>query len=217
MYNCPLECFTGEGNGCVRFVEIATQTVNLTSVLTNLNSSVTNSNNTSEPCSEQIVSPTILSPNKMNDVTADVIHQSYNQKSNNGHCIIDDTNDDDDDDMNDESAHISQVQHQHASSVSASQEVSELNVSSVTEAQTTDIMNMDGVLKHDTNTLVTAADIGETVVTVTSTSTPTSIPTTVAAVVKTTTDTDSTADETEITKKHASIDGTNGPANDVRV
>lgn len=214
-----LNYFTGEGNGCVRFVEIATQTVNLTSVLTNLNSSVTNSNNTSEPCSEQIVSPTILSPNKMNDVAADVIHQSYNQKSNNGHCIIDDTNDDDDDDMNDESKiHISQVQHQQATTpVSAAKEFPQQNVSSVTEAQTTDITHMDGVLKHDTNTFVTTADIGETVVTVTSTSMPTSIPTDIAAVVKTPTDTDSTADETEITKKHASIDGTNGPANDVRV
>lgn len=56
-----------EGNGCAKFVEIATQTMNLTNFLTNLNSSATICNNTSEPNSEQMVTPTlsIISPTSM--------------------------------------------------------------------------------------------------------------------------------------------------------
>lgn len=174
----------GDGNGCVRFVEIATQTVNVTGALSaNLNSNLTNCCNTSEPTSEQIVSP-----NKLNDEPAETLLQSYNRTSNNGNCIIDDYSNKDIDTGN---GHVSQVHEP--------DEMSGMNVSSVTESQTADISLTDDVLKHSTNASVITMDTNEEVT------------------AKTPTETDSTADDTDIPKTRGSIDGTNGPANDLRV
>lgn len=117
-----------EGNGCVRYVEIATQTMNLSNVLTNFNSNLTNSNNTSEPCSDQNISPTTsitpsappmaVSPLNM-QFDDDPLHvqssKSSNSKSNNGHCIRTDyinANNRDTDDKAPVAHHISEVHHQ---------------------------------------------------------------------------------------------------------
>lgn len=180
-------CYSGEGNGCVRFVEIATQTVNVTGVLTNLNSSVTNSSNTSEPCGEQNELPI-----KLNVESADSIHQPYNQK-NNGHCIFDGNS-------NNGNSHVIQ-EHQSDDGEEEPNDdddkVSGINESAGLETQIPDaITNTDG-LKHGMNDSVTTTDINEDV--------------------ETPIETDSTADDMDIGKKSATIDGTNGPANDLRV
>lgn len=173
--------------------------MNLTNILTNLNSSVTISNNTSEPCSEQIVSPTIPTPTKLCDEPLDAsAHQSHHPKNNNnGHCIIDDNsnNDIDDDDDDDDNATESPAQQQPQDTTTAT------NAGSMTDTYPTETINSDVMLKHDASASVT--EIGDIVAT-TKSHTETTM-------------TDSTADDTDIGKRHASTDAVNGPSNDVRV
>lgn len=231
-----------EGNGCIRYVEIATQTMNLTNILTNLNGSLTNSNNTSEPCSEQNVSPTtsttpppppqptLSSPppppipsqlTKLSDDPLDVNHhhQSSNSKSNNGHCIRTDSNAKNNDAGDDEMAHVSEVHHQSPETMCCVG----VSVLAADNAHATDvIINMDdngssescgddGISKqHNTSEIqseIIASDITGIVKVAPETATKTPP-----------TEADSTADESlDISKKHTSTDGINGPANDVRV
>lgn len=82
-------------NGCVKFVEIATQTVNLTHLASKLNTSLTNCNNISEACMDQAsissipTSPEVTLNDEKNDT---IIHQPYKQQhrqNSNGHCIVD--------------------------------------------------------------------------------------------------------------------------------
>lgn len=111
----------------MRYVEIATQTMNLSNVLTNFNSNLTNSNNTSEPCSDQNISPTMsmtptappMAASPLNlQFNDDPLHvqssKSSNSKSNNGHCIRTDSNANnrDADDEAPVAHHISEVHHQ---------------------------------------------------------------------------------------------------------
>lgn len=69
---CVREGSGGNENGRVRFAEIATQTVTLTNLLTNLNSSLTNCNNIGSPCCDNnslatpIGTPASTNPNNNN-------------------------------------------------------------------------------------------------------------------------------------------------------
>lgn len=183
----------GEGNGCARFVEIATQTVNLTNILTNLNNSVTNCNNTSDPNCEQIVSPTtiLLSPTKtQNDEKCDQLSNS--KTNNNGHCIIDDNSNDDRKQLN-EMHHSLEMVDVDALAIDAYQGDGKIVdehvklVDSVTEIPCEiNIIGKTSTTESDITTTTTTAD-GDTDLTTTT------------------------------TKKHTSTDGINGPSNDLRV
>lgn len=189
-----------EGNGCARFVEIATQTVNLTNILTNLNSSATNWNNTSEANSEQIISPPILSPSKSNDDLPDATNQSHNAKNNNGHCIIDgnsnaDVNADANTNVN-EGIIIETT----TTPLHHPLEIADIDAGSMMDTHQGDSTNADIIVKHDfeTNATVTMASEPITGKTLTESET-------------------TTTDETDLSKKHTSPDVVNGPANDLRV
>lgn len=192
-----------EGNGCARFVEIATQTVNLTNILTNLNSSVTNCNNTSKPNGDQqMVSMTMISssittmplPEEKQHEPDAVVHQSqlHNPKNNNGHCIIDGTPNPPNDD-------VTQV----APLLHHTFEIADIDAGPIIDTYQADSTNSDIVLKHDSSASVT--DI--TVELTTTAKTPIE------------NDTTATTDDTDLGKKHAATDasGINGPANDLRV
>lgn len=191
-------------------MEIATQTVNLTNFLTNLNSSLTNCNNTSEPNSEQMVSPTIISPTTMTPLNEE--HQQLNQidthehqsqshnltKSNNGHCIVDGTPNDN---VNDDGTQVTPLHHTY--------EITDIDGDSVHDTYQDDSTNSDSILKHDSSASVT-----EIVTTIE----PTMVITT--GKISTTTETDpTTTDDTDLGKNHTTTDasGINGPANDLRV
>lgn len=193
-------------------MEIATQTVNLTNFLTNLNSSLTNCNNTSEPNSEQMVSPTIISPTKITPLneeqqqqpnqieTLDHQSQSHNlTKSNNGHCIVDGTPNDN---VNDDETQVTPLHHTY--------EITDIDGDSVIDMYQDDSTNSDLVLKHDSSASVTA---------ITTTIEPTMVITT--GKITTTTENDSTTtDDTDLGKNHTTTSdasGINGPVNDLRV
>lgn len=182
-----------EGNGCARFVEIATQTVNLTNFLTNLNSSVSNCNNTSEASSEQIISPTVLSPNKSNDDPHDASNQSHNAKSNNGHCIIDGNSTAD---VNANEGIITQVTPLHHPL-----EIAAIDAGTMIDTYQGDSTNTDVIAKHDIESNVSVTVACEA-----------------TFVGKTTSESETTTtDETELAKQLVSTDVINGPANDLRV
>lgn len=243
--------------------------MNLSNVLSNFNSSLTNCNNTSEPCSEQNVSPMtpqqpsassqptseapppppppIVSPsinkieivdNKLNDDPLDVNHhhQSSNRSknNNNGHCIRTDSNANNDD-TDDEMAHVS-----HVSEVHHHQSPPPMKMCCVSLPEATDgahaavaIINTDGssgdgdhgrggecgdsdsISKQQQETSeiqpeITTSDISGAVIATPATATTTTKTPPI--------ETDPTADEgLDVSKKHTSTDGINGPTNDVRV
>lgn len=125
-----------EGNGCVRFVEIATQTVNLTNILTNLNSSVTNYNNTSDICIEEIQTQIASNALNANDSISNA-NQSHNSK--NGHCVTDgiSTNNN----KTDSVAHDTQPHH--------ATEICDDDESSIIDTNTLDSTNMEATVKMD--------------------------------------------------------------------
>lgn len=203
-----------EGNGCARFVEIATQTVNLTNILTNLNSSTTNCNNTSGTNSEQmisppILSPSILSPTKSHDDSHDATNQSHNAKSNNGHCIIDGNSNADVNDANananadanaDTNANEGIIIQKPAMPLHDPLEIAHIDAGSMMDTHDGDNTNADAIVKHDFETSATVTM-------------PTQPSTSKASIESETT----TTDDTDRTKKHTSADVVNGPANDLRV
>lgn len=129
---------TAEGNGCVRFVEIATQTVNLTNILTNLNSSVTNFNNTSDICIEETQTQTQIASNTLNaDDSISNANQSHNSK--NGHCVTDgiSTNNN----KTDSVAHDTQTHH--------ATEICDDDESSIIDTNTSDSTNIEATVKID--------------------------------------------------------------------
>lgn len=160
-----------EGNGCARFVEIATQTVNLTNILTNLNSSVAICNDTSEPCTDQTMSPTTNTAR--NDDQRNASNQLHSAKSNNGHCIIDDHSNNDAEDGNTQRLPV-QI------------DKSDADADSIIDSHQTDCAITPKI--EDSTTLTQDCQ-----------------------------QTDRNADETDVGRKHASTDGINGPANNLRV
>lgn len=200
-----------DGNGCARFVEIATQTVNLTNILTNLNSSVTNM---SEPKNEPTILSTNTSPTKLTEdlQQCDALNQAYNPKSNNGHCIIDGNPNS----ILNDGGCITQMQSLHHSL-----EIADIDDVSTSMLDTYhgDSIHSNIVLKHDSSASVPEAcasstDIGripeKNEVTASTAAAPP--PTTTA------TATTTVIEETDIGKKHVTTtDGLNGAANDLHV
>lgn len=176
-----------EGNGCSRFVEIATQTVNLTNFLTNLNSSVTNrNNNSSEASSEQVILPA-----KSNDDSHDATNQTHNAKSNNGHCIIDSNSTAD---VNANAGINIQVTPLH--------HPLDIAADTMIDTYQGDSTNADVITKNDFDSNAPTAEACEATFVLGKTS----------AECETT-----TMDETDLAKQHTSTDVINGPANDLRV
>lgn len=183
---------TAEGNGCVRFVEIATQTVNLTNILTNLNSSVTNYNNTSDICIEetqtptQTSTPTQIASNTLNaDDSISNANQSHNSK--NGHCVTDgiSTNNN----KTDSVGHDTQTHH--------ATEICDDDESSIIDTNTLDSTNMEATVKIDCKAV--AMDACESI-----------------EITKLHTENDAT-DETDSGSRMSATDAINGPTSDFRV
>lgn len=188
-----------EGNGCVRFVEIATQTVNLTNILTNLNSSVINYNNTSDICIEQTAPPMQMTSNTLNDEQNEpdtIPNQLHNTKNNNGHCITDGAsknnyNNNSIADDNDDGSHDSQMCH--------ATEIAEIDDNSGIDTHTLDSTNTDATVKFECNALATI-DACDT--------------TTIA---KAHAENDTVIDDTEHGNRHPETENVNGPTNDFHV
>lgn len=210
----------------MRYVEIATQTMNLSNVLTNFNSNLTSSNNTSDPCSVQNVSPTtsiapsapvVATQSPLNKFNDDPLYvQSSNPKNNNGHCIRTDSNENNR--HTDDEVHHQLPEMCCVSVLSLPETIDDANAPDA-------IINTDDSIggKDDDNddnsgghvTLqqhfnpneITVSNVDETPI-VTTTSAKTSP-----------TEADSSVDESlDISKNHTSTDGINGkPANDLRV
>lgn len=177
-------------------MEIATQTVNLTSILTNLNSSVTNYNNTSDICIEQNVLPSQINSNPSNDDeqnndTVLIANQSLNSKNNNGHCITDGIpcNSNNATDMGD--------------NVHDSEAIQSIKISDTVD----DTSKVDANIVDDRNTEITVKCDGNALPTDTSELT---------AIGKTHTETDSMVamDETDSANRHPPTENINGPTND---
>lgn len=188
-------------------------------------------------CSPPTVSPSTnkieIVDNKLDDDPLDVNHrhQSSNRSknNNNGHCIRTDSNanNNDADDGNDHVPHISEVHHHQSPPpmkiccVSLPEAIDAAHSADV-------IINTDGSSgegfgggcdnddsiskqQYETSEIqseTTVSDISETVIAAPATATTKTPPI----------ETDSTADESlDVSKKHTSTDGINGPANDVRV
>lgn len=185
-YLCPSGVGSGgsEGNGCAKFVEIATQTVNFTNILTNLNSCATNCTNTSELNSEQMVSSSITSPIKLIDEQHDVLNQTLNPRNINGHCIVDGNSNTN---MNDDVIQVTPSHHSFG--------MAEIDAGSIINSYQGVSTNSEIILKHDSSASVTETCKSN----------------------KTHTERELIADETDLGTKHVSIDGVNGPANDLRV
>lgn len=219
--------------------------MHLSNVLTNFNSSLTNSNNTSEPCSEQNVSPTTSTtppkpptsasppPSAVSPVTKfgdDPLQRqsskSSNSKSNNGHCIRTDSNANNRD-ADDEVAHrVSELHHQSPDLCCVGVHIGLPNASDDAPATTDIVINADDN-SGDSSGGGGGGDDDEDDDTILqqhdtseiqSESTTASNSTAKAPPTEPNLTPDDSLDLDVSTKKHTPTDGiNNGPANDVRV